>query len=227
MEYTGNVGRKTSHSLSESSSDVSTDSSGIPSPVVITTTKKRNNDNVNKTLKYDDDNSDNTLFTDEEDDSNDDTNDDGIVTEINDVINDINDSWTKLRVVTNSKSDTTILLQMSLPKDQLSPPSNRDRVRLSRQKQTLIQKEVARLKNNKRSRDFYNNLSPTEKKVNTREPKVIGLSEMLSILLIVPRRKEKCARVHQTEEYHLFCYNQKNLPFSPFTTKKLTSQQHR
>ena len=164
MEYTGNVGRKTSHSLSESSSDVSTDSSGIPSPVVITTTKKRNNDNVNKTLKYDDDNSDNTLFTDEEDDSNDDTNDDGIVTEINDVINDINDSWTKLRVVTNSKSDTTILLQMSLPKDQLSPPSNRDRVRLSRQKQTLIQKEVARLKNNKRSRDFYNNLSPTEKK---------------------------------------------------------------
>ena len=163
MEYTGNVRRKTSHSLHESSSDVSSDSLSIPSPVVIKTTKKRKNDNVNKILKYDDDNSDNTFITDKEDDSNDDTNDDGIVTEINDVINDRNDVWTKLRVITESQSNT-IILPLRLPKNKLSPPSKRDRVRLSRQKQTLLQKEVARKKNNKWSRDFYNNLSLIQKK---------------------------------------------------------------
>ena len=146
MEYTGNVGRKTSHSLSESSSDVSSDTSSIPSPVVIKTTKKRKNDNVNKILKYDDDNSDNTFITDEEDDSNDDNNDDGNVPDNTNVINDRNDFWTKLQVITKSQSDT-ILLPLRLPKNKLSPPSTRDRVQVSRQKQTLLQKEVARKKN--------------------------------------------------------------------------------
>ena len=212
MEYTGNVCRQKSHSSSETSSDVSSDSSTPPFPVVITTNKKRKNDNVNKIVQYDDDNSDNTFITDEEDDFNDDTNDDGLVSETNDVTKDRTDFWTKLRVITKSQSDT-ILLPLWLPKNKLSPPTTRDRVRVSRQKKNSLEKELAKTKNNQRFREFYNKLSPTEKKNNKRGRKDIGLSEMLSILVIVPivpRRhlillsliKQKRTRVLPINDYH-------------------------
>ena len=58
---------------------------------------------------------------------------------------------------------------LNLPHDKLRPPTNQDRVRVSRQKQNPAQKEVARIKNKNRSMVLYHKQTPCQREITLKQ----------------------------------------------------------
>ena len=177
---------------SDSSSDDSSDSSTPPSPVRIKSNRYKNilsnedededgevaadnnSDSDSDKGEDEDEDEDADEYEDEDndEDEDDDSNGEEIAPDKNNNEEDPDPSgkaedkgfWKKLRVVMKHQPVSRSHC-LNLPHDKLRPPTNRDRVRVSRQKQNPAQKEVARIKNKNRSMVLYHKQTPCQREI--------------------------------------------------------------